>query len=294
MASISVIVTTYERVSALMLCLTALAAQEPLPLDVIVVEDGGNMMLFPVVFDQLSRGDRTKDLAQRISYIWHPHDGFGLAKCRNQGAMLARGAGLVFLDCDIMLRPGALAAYAEMLDKNPNRAIGGYYKYLPPMNILTEDVWMRWEDIWEMRLPHGEMEQAYLPVGQDVREAVGQSFYFEDENKTYPVPFSLLGGNLCIPREIFEQTNGWNEEFRIYGGEDAEMSLQIADLGYEFSYSKRAGGAHIAHKRHQEAVSGTLSAIDYLKQHYPWWFKDGKSIWTFPDWQSELKRRRGW
>jgi len=162
------------------------------------------------------------------------------------------------------------------------------------MNILREDVLKRWDDIWEMRLPHGEMEQAYLPVGQDVREAVGQEFFFEDEDKIYPIPFSLLGGNLCIPREIFEQTNGWNEEFRIYGGEDAEMSLQIADLGYEFSYSKRAGGAHIAHERHQEAVSGTLSAIDYLKQHYPWWFKEEKPIWNFPDWQQEIKRRRGW
>jgi GT2 family glycosyltransferase len=296
MPSISVIVTLYQREGALELCLAALAMQEPQPLEVIVVEDGGPWMIFPGIFEKMNKLDvkRLAWLREGISYVWHPHDGFGLAKCRNQGARLAKGTGLVFIDCDIMLRPGALAAYGEMLDKNPKRAIGGYYKYLPPMDFVTEDVENHWDDIWEMRLPHEKMEQPYLPIGLDVREAVGQGYFFEDEDKTFAVPFSLLGGNLMIPREIFDKTNGWNEEFRTYGGEDAEMSLQIADLGYEFSYSVRAGGAHIAHPRHAEAVSGSLAAIEYMKQHYPHWYKEGKPIWSFPDWQEEVKRRRGW
>lgn len=295
MSSLSVIVTTYLRDWALELCLTALAMQKPPPMEVIVVEDGGPHMILPDIWERMDKLgiEELARLKDRVSYAWHPHNEYGVSKCRNQGARMASGSGLVFLDSDIMLRPGALAAYAEMLDKNPNRAIGGYYRYLPPMRITRRDVMERWDDIWEMRLPQEPLEQPWIIVGLDVREAVGQSFFFEDEDQTHPQPLSLIGGNLCIPREIFEKTNGWNEEFRIYGGEDAEMSLQIADLGYPFSYSLRAGGAHIAHERNlQRAIEGTEVSGQYIRKHYPHWFKDGKGLWEFPNFLEEIARKR--
>jgi glycosyltransferase involved in cell wall biosynthesis len=285
---ISVIVVTYNRKQHLRWCLEALGCQtlQHNLFEVIVVDDGGYDNSVEEITQAL---ERYPDL--QLGYVHHPHDGWGLAKSRNEGARLSTGRCLVFIDADILLNPNALKAYARILHRNPHRVIGGYYKYLLGMRITLTAI-REWKPIWEMTLPEIDIPQHnYQLLGTDVRQAHFEGGLtpvnlFADEDKLYPNPYSLLGGNIMVPRHIWNQTEGFDEFIAHYGGEDAEFSLQIADLGYQFSYSMSAGGCHMAHPKQHGAEAGTMRAEDYMRVRWPTWFTEfDEPIWAFSGWK---------
>lgn len=286
--TVSVVVVTYQRKQHLRWCLEALGCQK-MPysqFEVIVVDDGGDDGSVKEVVQILERYPEL-----RVGYTHHPHDGWGLAKSRNEGAVIATGRCLVFIDSDILLNPDALKAYARLLHHNPHRVIGGYYKYLIGMRITLGAI-RKWTNIWEMKLPEIDIPQHnYQLLGTDVRQAHFETGLtpvnlFADETLLYPNPYSLLGGNIMVPRHIWDQTQGFDELITHYGGEDAEFSLQIADLGYQFSYSMSAGGGHMAHTKQQGAESNTMRAEDYMRVRWPTWFTEfGEPIWARSGWK---------
>lgn len=268
MSAISVIIPTYQRRESLRLCLEALRCQTLQDFDVFVVDDGGD--------------DQSQEVFMQSGvigvYLWSPHNGFGLSRCRNLGARCATGEVLHFIDSDIMLCPAALEVAWELYQEKKDRAIGGYYKYLPGMVITLEDV-REWETLWSMDLPKIEIEQRDTPVGMDVRDAWrGMRHHLNEqpvdvfayEHEVLWSPFVLLGGNMVIPREIFEKTGGFDENITTYGGEDADMSLAIISRGYGISYSRRLAGGHIAHPKQSEAsIAMEIEKRKYIASKYP-------------------------
>lgn len=291
--SISVVVVTYHRRVHLRWCLEALGCQT-LPFErfeVIVVDDGGTDESV-IEVAQVKEKHRHPDL--NVGYIHHPHDGWGLARSRNEGAAVTSGEGIVFIDSDILLGHDALLAYTHLLHRNPHRVIGGYYKYLIAMRMTLDSI-REWNRLWDMKLPEIDMTQHnYQLLGTDVRQAHFEQGYtpvdlFANEELTHPNPYSLLGGNIMIPRYIWDQTQGFDELITHYGGEDAEFSLQIADLGYPFSYSKAAGGAHMAHTKQKGAEEGTKRAEAYIRRRWPTWFiKYGEPLWAYAGWKRPI------
>lgn len=150
-----------------------------------------------------------------------------------------------------------------------------------------------------MTLPEIVIPQhEYQLLGTDVREAhfnmglIGENL-FEDETKLYASPFSLLGGNILVPTHIWKQTEGFDELITYYGGEDAEFSIQIADLGYEFGYATSIAGCHMAHTKQVGAQSGTNRALAHIRKRWPLWFtKFGEPIWAIPGWTRPPRGRR--
>lgn len=296
---LSVVIATYQREERLGLCLAALVTQRPK--EVVVIDDGGTDKSLEVV--------RRWATQMPIKYVWHPHDRFGLSQSRNEGAALARGDLLVFIDSDILLNPNALEAYTRLYEQYPNCAVAGYYKYLPGMEMSTAHVAYMWDRVWNMKLPRLDIPQKYKPIGKDVREAwhnvgpdrkehIGADL-FQEEGFLSASPFMLLGGNMAIPRHIFNETGGFDENFRQYGGEDAEMSLAILSAGYGIRYSKAAAGAHMAHEIHAEVREGEneIDARAYIAKKYPAWFINGEPAWDGRfegkiDWEYPVREKK--
>lgn len=293
--AVSVVVVTYHRRNHLRLCLEALACQS-LPFDlfeVIVVDDGG--------LDE--SGKEVQDVARRhptlnVQYHWHEHDGWGLARSRNEGAALCSGKCIEFIDSDILLNPDALASCFRLFRDNPDRVIGGYYKYLIGMKISLKDV-HEWKNIWNMTLPEIMIPQhEYQLLGTDVREAhfnmgLLSENLFVDEAALYEGPFSILGGNILVPFHVWKQTEGFDELITHYGGEDAEFSIQVADLGYRFSYAMSIAGCHMAHTKQAYAQDGTNRALVHIRRRWPLWFtKFGEPIWSLEGWTRPPQGRR--
>src|SRR5512138_1599223 len=151
-------------------------------------------------------------------YVWHTHHGFGLSRSRNEGAKLAKGEVLHFIDSDILLNPKALANLWKLYQENPDRAIGGYYRYMPAMLITKSDVLTNFQAIWDEKLPRLPDAKELDKGGPDMREL---KFYegalgvnpFDYEHDVLWSPFMLLGANIVIPKHIWDITGGFDENF---------------------------------------------------------------------------------
>jgi hypothetical protein len=114
--SLSLIIITYNRPERLALTLGAVAAQT-LPaakLEVIVVDDGAS--------------DATRRVVQSAALPqthYQPQTRQGATQARNNGAQLARGGLLVFLDDDIELGPDTLRLLAEAHQARPGAVVVG-------------------------------------------------------------------------------------------------------------------------------------------------------------------------
>jgi GT2 family glycosyltransferase len=278
---VSVIVATHNRADRILLCLEALYSQRCTDLEIIVSDDGSEDDTYTRCMHAMAEHN-----PQRIPtlYTTHQHEGWGLARTRNQGARLARGEMLVFIDSDILLNPNAVGHYGRLYADNPHRVIAGYYKYLKGMEIGLQDV-RDWAPVWRMTLPEVTYDQRMIPVGYDVREAMGlhgqlPADLFDDEAALHAPMFSLLGGNMGIPRHVWEQTEGFDEGFTFYGGEDAEYSLQVAQAGFPLSFSREVAGAHMAHPKAIDGVAKDDPVMPYIRQKWPQFFReDGSPTW---------------
>jgi len=256
--TVSVIVVNYQRAENLRYCLWGLAQQD-VAHELIITDDGST--------------DDSLSIAQQAAAIvvWNPHQDRRTAAARWRGAQLATGELLVFVDSDVVLAPWTISRYVAAYRRNPRRALGGYFKYLPGMMIDAP----QWTRLWLADYPRKEVNQGQILVGRDPREAVGQMGLFADPEKVWPNPLSLISANMAIPRHIYEASGGWDRHM-VGRGQDGEFSIRIAKAGYGFSYLIDAPGVHIAH------VVGPHTGPnphEYLRKRHPDCYAGEKFVW---------------
>ena len=116
---LSIIVPTYNDSGELVACLAALRAEASPESELIVVLDGPSADAAAVA---AAAGARVLNLDQRA----------GPAAARNHGAARAQGSILVFVDADVVVRPGGLARIAQAFAADPGlTALFGSYDDSP-------------------------------------------------------------------------------------------------------------------------------------------------------------------
>jgi GT2 family glycosyltransferase len=209
--AVSIIVPTHNRRLSVERALGALSVQSypPAAVEVIVVADGCS--------------DGTSDISREgwpfaMRVIDQPSR--GPAAARNRGAAAASGDLLVFLDDDIEVWPGFVAAHVQAhADRNPARVAIGY---LPPQLQGRRDffaIMLRawWEAMFErMREP-------------------GHRFTYSD----------LLSGNFSVVRSMFAGVGAFDESMRCH--EDYELGYRLIAAGARFQFAPDAAGWHHEH-----------------------------------------------
>jgi glycosyltransferase involved in cell wall biosynthesis len=117
---VSVVIPTYNRSKLVLEAVQSVCAQQGVPFEVIVVDDGST--------DGTAR--ELEAFGEPVRYIAQVHR--GVAAARNRGIAEARGEWIGFLDSDDLWLPGKLAAQMGYLASNPDIRI-----------CQTEEIWLR-------------------------------------------------------------------------------------------------------------------------------------------------------
>ena len=214
-ADTSLIVTTYNWPRALSAVLETVRRQNVLPGEVLVADDGSG----PETRQML---ERTRDgFPCPLEHIWHPDEGYQVARIRNRAATAARGGYLIFIDGDCLLRPDFIERHIQ-LGREGHFVAGNRVLLTPeftgevldsalditrrsPLSISRSDVNRRWS---LMRLPMGWLRRA-MP-----RRWKG-----------------VMTCNLGLFTSDFLATNGFEEHFEGWGYEDSDLAVRLHHLG---------------------------------------------------------------
>jgi glycosyltransferase involved in cell wall biosynthesis len=204
-ADLSVVIPSLNGAAGVDRCLSALAEQKDVELQVIVVDDGST--------------DETSEVAREhgVTVIRHETNR-GASAARNTGVRAATASIVAFLDDDCEPEPqwarelvdayeeGVIAVGGPLVPVAPNGFMLGYLRRNNPLNPL------------EMNLAHSAklLYRLYLYLLRQWAPEVRQ-----DKREVY----TLVGANMSCLHAVIADT-GFDERFR-FGGEDIDVSLQL-------------------------------------------------------------------
>ena len=205
--TVAVITPTHNRHASIERTVRSLSAQAHVPelIEIIVVADGCS--------------DRTREIAGvrwpvPVRVIEQTRR--GPAAARNRGAAAATADILIFLDDDIEVWPGFVAAHLRAHGDDPVRVVIGY---LPP-------------ELQERRDFFAIMLRGWWEAMFDPMRDPGHRFSYSD----------LLSGNFSIRRSLFEQIGGFNELLHCH--EDYELGFRLIGAGARLAFAEGAAGWH--------------------------------------------------
>ena len=219
---VSVIIPTFNRAAMVCDCVTSVLVQ------------GNDVVLEVIVVDDCSP-DNTKTQIEerfggdpRVKYIRNEKNSFQ-AVSRNNGAKIARGEFLLFLDDDNLLGANALAVLVGEFRKNPKLGFAApmaVHKRPGKNNLIWSlgSDFNRWTSQPKDNCPNLPLEK--LPP----------------EPQTYPTSYYPNG--FMVPRAVYEAVGGFDESYeQIF--EESDFGWKIREAGYEAIISTVARTDHL-------------------------------------------------
>ena len=228
----SLIVNTFQKPRHLALVLESIATQTGVDgrIEVIVADDGSRDDTAAVVAAAAASSPFP------LRFTSEPHAGFRLARVRNQGARLAGGDFLLFLDGDCILPRDHVAAY--LARRRPGVALLGYCARLPEQSSAA---------LVPGRLAGIDLE-SLVPARERrlLRRRFRKAWWHA--LLRHPSKPRLAGGNFGVWRRDFERVNGFDERFVGWGQEDDDLGLRLRAAGVRLeSILDRTRSLHVWH-----------------------------------------------
>jgi glycosyltransferase involved in cell wall biosynthesis len=212
---LAVILTTYERPAHLERSLLSLTMQQGMEgkFEVVVADDGST--------------DRTHGLVRAfartanfpLTLTTHPHDGFRVSLCRNDGVRASTAPYLLFTDSDCLFPPDHLAKHVQARRPGIIRA-GDCY---------------RMDEESTARVDAAAIESgAYRKwVSRDERKRIFRKRFKEGYYQfvRHPTKPKITGYNIGVSREDLEAVNGFDEDFVGWGCEDDDLAHRLRRAG---------------------------------------------------------------
>jgi glycosyltransferase involved in cell wall biosynthesis len=242
---ISVIVTTYNREDALEAVLRSLARQTDADFEVIVADDGSGQATAALVEAWKAKA------GHRVEHVWHQDTGFRAAEIRNRAVLASRGAYVIFLDGDCIVRPDFVAIHRRLAEQGA--FVTGNRILLSRQ--LTEKVLERqlspetWGfGRWILERLRGGINRLsallHLPLGplRDLRRDKWQG---------------ARSCNLAIWRSDLDKVDGFDADYSGWGKEDSDLILRLLHAGVRRKDGVFATG--VIHLWHAEADRSQLN-----------------------------------
>jgi GT2 family glycosyltransferase/glycosyltransferase involved in cell wall biosynthesis len=210
----SIVIPVYDQFAHTLACLRALAAHPPAtPFEVIVVDDG-------------SRDETVEALPQILGVRYHRRAANGgfIAAC-NDGASLARGETLVFLNNDTLPQPGWLEALLGTFIDEPGTGLVGA----------------------QLLYPDGRLQEAGGVVFAD-----GSGWNYGKFESPEDPRFAYLrdcdyasGAAIAIPCALFAALGGFDTRYTPAYYEDTDLAFAVRAAGHRVIYQPAARVIHV-------------------------------------------------
>jgi glycosyltransferase involved in cell wall biosynthesis len=237
---ISVIVTTYNRPDALAAVVEACFAQNQDEFEIIIADDGSA----PATSDCISTLKRRAPVA--LHHVWQPHDGFRAAMSRNRGIRAARGDYIVFLDGDCVPQRDFVAQHRK-LARRGYLVTGSRVLLSAPLTarVLAERIDLAGASTadkiaYRLRGDTNKLLPLVLKLPDLGRER--RSFTYR----------RIKSCNLGVWRRDLDAVNGFDEGFRGWGFEDADLVVRLYNAGIHRKYG--AFATEVLHLWHPAAL----------------------------------------
>lgn len=237
---ISLIITTYNRVTALELVLQSVLQQIERPDEIIIADDGSTPET-----QQLCQGYE-KNLP--LIYCWQEDKGFRAAAIRNKAIAIAHYPYLVLIDGDMILHPAFIQDHKNIAQ---SRA------FIQGKRVLLN------KQLTQRALQNQQINFNFFSMGINNRLNTIHC----------PILTKLITGaqdprqgirscNMAFWREDVLNINGFNEEFSGWGREDSEFAARMQQSGIKRINFKF--GAIAYHLYHLEQSRDFLDKNDTL------------------------------
>lgn len=264
------IVSTYNSVGPLLLCLASVAWQDRAPGSICVADDGSGPETAAAIADFAARHP-----AVPVRHVWHEDRGFEKGAILNKAIASSEAGFLIFIDGDVLIHPCFIARHLELA--RPKRFSTGSLIRLdaPATASVTERMvedgvvfdrdWLRENraidrtGTWLKTMPFPKPVMNLLEI-------------------TSPVQKALCGANASAYRADILAVNGYDESLK-YGGEDKEFGIRLANSGVKGRHLRfTAPLVHLDHARgyaDPEKIRANKAKIRAVRRSGATWAADG-------------------
>lgn len=247
---ISLVIATYNWPEALQAVVEACFRQSDPNFEIIIADDGSREPTRLLVEDLIRRSPVP------MRHVWQPDDGFRLAMARNRGILAASGDYIVAMDGDCVPQRDFVARHRALAERG--WMVTGSRILLSQAfsaRVLAEGI-----DLQGLRLP----DKLRLRAQGALNKAAPLLVKLPDIGRRRRA-FSfrrIKGCNLAFWRSDLDRINGFDESFKGWGHEDADVVVRLFHAGV-----LRKDGAYateVFHLWHREAQRDQASSNKQL------------------------------
>jgi len=218
-----------------------------------------------IVIDNYSKDGTCNYLSNHDCLIKVNTERKNFSQSNNQGAKLAKGEHLLFLNNDTYIQKGLLQEMANTFNVDPKIGVVGclIYTMVNPKKIQHAGI-----NFTSDYLPY-ELGKA-MPFLKDSRDLTNSDPRVLGVRE---VP-SVTAACMMVKKEVFEEVGGFDEEYQT-GWEDTDLVLRIREKGYKVWYT---GKTHIYHLHFGSKAAGRFNyEVENRKRYDTIWVDTGRA-----------------
>ncbi|MBL0890210.1 MAG: glycosyltransferase family 2 protein [Gemmatimonadaceae bacterium] len=238
---LSLLIATYNWPEALAVVLHAVRAQDVLPDEVLIADDGSG----PATQELVARAQQNFPVP--LHHVWHEDRGFRAGAIRNQAIARATGDYVLQIDGDIVLHRAAIAAHRRFAQRGS--FVQGSRALLSESRT-RELLQQGWADPGPFGAGVSHRLNAWYapwlaPLSGGTRDTVER----------------IRGCHIAFWRDDLLRVNGYDEAYEGWGREDSDLTLRLGHAGVVRRNLKFAAVAyHLWHRQNSRDALDRNSA----------------------------------
>ncbi|MGL5982037.1 MAG: glycosyltransferase [Cetobacterium sp.] len=234
---ISVIVSVYNRFQYVLNILKCLKAQTIKPYEIIFADDGSKSSLKEYLKNELI------DCDFKVKHVYQEDLGFRKCKSCNNAILEAEGEYLIFLDQDAIFPKTLLEEFVNLANEDK----------FSILRVLWSDDSERKEIQILIDKKH-DYKQFLKVINSDEKKKLKKHLFRDKYNNfRYSIKCrdrgaGLMGIGFGLYKDSYKKVNGYDEDYKGWGGEDADLGLRLYKLGLKsVTFTTKEPSIHMCH-----------------------------------------------